>query len=112
MCVTVSHLWASQPACSLHHPTQFGGIDDPQAVVEAQATVADDGFDRCLVGLQKIGLHAQRLEALEEIQTLIPFLEQRCRVLAPVKLVVDSGSQVLVLVDNFYPFPFDLKRDG
>ena len=80
---------------------QRGGIDDPQAVEETQAVVADDGFDRCLVGLQKIGLHAERLAA-----------EQHCRVLAPVKLVVDNGSQVLALVDNFYPFPFDLKRDG
>ena len=64
---------------------QFGGIDDPQAVEEAQAVVPDDGLDRCLVeGLQKIGLHAERLEPLKEIQTLIIFLEQHCRVLGPV----------------------------
>ena len=63
-------------------------------------------------GLQKIGLHAERLEPLEEIQTLIPFPEQYCRVLGPVKLVVGNGSQVLVLVDTFYLLPFDLKRDG
>ena len=46
---------------------QFGGIDNPQAIEEAQAVVPDDAFDRCLVeGLQKIGLHAERLEPLEE----------------------------------------------
>ena len=92
---------------------QRGGIDDPQAVEDAQAVEPDDGFDRSLVeGLQKIGLRAERLEALEETQTLVSFLEQHCRVLGPVKLVVENGSQVLALVDSFYLLPFDLKRDG
>ena len=87
---------------------QLGGIDNPHAIEEAQAVVPDDAFDRCLVeGLQKIGLHAERLEPLDEIQTLIPF-----RVLGPVKLVVENGPQVLVLVENFYLLPFDPKRDG
>ena len=42
-CVTVSQLCASQPACSLHHSTQSGGIDDPQAAEEAQAAVPNNG---------------------------------------------------------------------
>ena len=65
----------------------------------------------------KCGVQSKRRcgshEHLEEIQTLIPFLEQHCRVLGPVNmLVVENGSQVLVLVDNFYLLRFDLKRDG
>ena len=42
---------------------------------------------------------------------LIPFLEQHCRVLGPVKLV-ENVSQVPVLVDNFCLLRFDLKRNG
>ena len=64
----------------------------------------------------KCGVQSKRRcgshEHLEEIQTLIPFLEQHCRVLGPVKLVVENGSQLLVLVDNIYLLRFDLKRDG
>ena len=76
---------------------QFG--DDPEAVEEAQAVVPDNGLGRCLVEeLQKLGLHAERLESLEEIQTLIPFLYKHCRALG--RLSVQSS------------LPFDLKRDG
>ena len=64
----------------------------------------------------KCGVQSKRRcgghEHREEIQTLIPFLEQHCRVLSPVKLVVENGSHVLVLVDDFYLLRFDLKRDG
>ena len=66
----------------------------------------------CLVeGLQKI-IHVERIMPLKEIQTLILFLEQNCRVLSSVKLVIENGSHVLVLVDSFCLLPFDLKRDG
>ena len=48
-CVTVSQLWANQPACSLHHSTHFRGIDDPEAAEEPQAAVPDnDGLVACL----------------------------------------------------------------
>ena len=57
VCVAINHLWANQPACSLHHLMHFFSWRSCWRSISY-----------LVKGLKKMGIHVEWLEPLEEIQ--------------------------------------------